>query len=357
VITRVVLVAVVLAALAAALAGLERTRAAERDTGPEIRALLTDAERAEMTVAAVTLRGDDGSGLIYARSGGVWRCLSVDGAIARTDLVQALIDAATRARGVVRSREPADPEAYGLGARGLVLGLHGPGVAKQEDRDLLFELELGASLPQEDASYVRRPGRPEVLAVDDDLRARVPWAGPGSLPPLLDPYVIPASWAEEAEAVLRVLLERTSGPGFDLEASFAPPDLVQAGAPRVGWRLTSAEGTADVHPVLASAYGLFLQRAPWSALADPASAGELGLDDPAFRITLTPRRGPPYVLLGGAALSDGSVPVSNPQTGQLFLVGPAAARLLVPEPALLLDPSSGNPFDEFLARPAPGAPR
>ena len=347
--------------------GVETTRGEERTARLAVQRLLPEEQRAELRVALIGIErgGADGSPerLLYARSKGVWRCETFYRIHAREDLIVDLLDAVAAAEAVPHSADPAHPERYGLDTeRTLTLRFYGPGFKQREDRDLRYTLEVGDSIPGAAGSWVRRPGSHAVLALNTDLRSRIEWAGGTGLPPMLDPYVVPATWEREAESLHAVLVERRDGQSFELAVVYASPKERQAGADPFEWRLRYGATDVALHPFLGMGYSLFLMRTPYAGVVRPAQLASLDLDRPRAVITLTPRRGEPLVLRVGAPLEGGLVPVLNTELGLAFVVSSDVAELLVPTVDKFEKPGARNPWDAYLqaelAMPgAGGAPR
>jgi hypothetical protein len=289
--------------------------------------------------------------LEYLRNKGVWRCHSVFGAVAREDLVLSLLNATVFTEGVVHSEDPSQPERYGLGtSETITLTLYGTQFRKQADEDLLLALEIGRSIPGGDGCYARFPGERAVWALAADLRAMIGWKPAPALAPLLDPFLVPKPWADSAESILRVLVERPSGPGFELALAFTPPDEVARGAPEWQWMLNAGGQVQAADPVLGVGYTLFLRRAPYVGIVDPQLAEKLIAPSPQARIRIVPRRGEPEELVLGPPVEGGAVPVFSSIYGQLFLVEPEVAELLLPETSAFESLENGNPWDPWLQR-------
>jgi len=331
---------------------VETARREERSARLAVRPLLPEQERAALQVALIEIQRGVGAGadrLLYARSKGIWRCESLYRIHCREDLIVDLLDAVATGEVVEHSAEPEHPERYGLGTdEMLTLRLYGPGFTKQEDRDLRYTLEVGNSIPGAAGSWVRRAGSRAILALDNDLRARIEWAGGTSLPPLLDPYVVPATWEREAESLHAVYVQRRDGQSFELTTVYATPSQLREGADPFQWHLRYGGKDEPLHPFLGMGYSLFLMRAPYAGLVRPPEAEGMDFSNPRAVVRLTPKRGQPLELRVGAPLEGGLVPVLNTELDLVFVVTEDVASLLVPGVDKFETPGAHNPWDAYL---------
>lgn len=347
--------------LAAALVGallarrqLADAAQAQRLDSTQVEELVPNEERKDLLVAMVTLVRGDGATFEYLRSQGQWRCRQAFGALGDPGEVQQLVDAVLLAEGTVHSDVPERAVDYGFDGEAMwTVRFHGTQALADPDGDVLLEVELGRALPALDGAFVRRPpGSPRVLAIDTDPRALLDASG--AAPPLLDEKVLPVGWPGAGARIERLELSRAED-AFLL--SLAERELSEAersmGASPVSWTLGRPDGSqAETSPDHAIAYTVFLRLASWYGVVDPARLKELVEDRLAARLVLVPSRGEPVVLLFGAALEDGRVPMVQGQTRMLYLLEQEVARLMLPESDQLLEAGGANPWEPWLARAA-----
>lgn len=324
------------------------------------------AEDGELSqVAALTVERIDGRGgrepYRFARSRGVWRCLTHFGLVADEAQIYALINGVLEARGAVRAVDldagDSDLDAYGLGPDGSVrITLHGRDILKREDEDVLFAFEVGRPLAR-GGSFARVDDGSRVIELDRDLAAGLrftsrPVTGLAT-PPLADLHVIPNAWPGFQSGIDRVFVDRADGTGFELrrEVLDGPPDPMQpgGGAPSK-WVIVDAETDEpeDAHPVLAMGFELFLARAEFAAPIDPRTVSESDLTRPDAILTIQPVEGEAVQvrflregLTGERVVIDGFSQTAVQVDRQIV-------DLLLPDIEQLVDPSRGNPWDPYL---------
>lgn len=334
----------VLVAAVLGLTLLERTLAQRSGEGEaDSIATLMDAEeraRVSANVAAVKLKLPGmRETLLFARTQGEWRCLSLAQAPASTRAIQDVVDALFAARGLVVA-SGSDVQPYGLAPEDRTeLSFHGTRVLSAEDADTLVTVHVGrgagSGIDVGTFATIVREDKGTILALDGELARRLaPRPGTG-LPSLLDPHVVPASWSTRAQGPRRIRVERLGAPAYTLEQD---GEL---------WKLVPSRGeTRACHRLLARGYTLFLARIPFAAVLPKNT--ESGLDSPRGIVTVTPVQGDDLVLELGDVLPDGSVIVRNNDTGNVFAIEGDIVPLLFPEPDALVDPERGNPWDPYL---------
>ena len=331
---------------------VEAERASERSGSVRVDPLIPDAVKPDMVVAAVTLRRGDGPEMLYARSGGVWRCREMHNAVADWQAIGSLVELFMGASGVLQSDVPERFGDYGIGVeRSFHLSLHGPGLMKKADRDVLFAVEIGDPLDALDGCFVRVAGEDRVRVIDQNpLPILVP---PGSHPqatPLLDTHLVPGAWLGPGDRVRKVLVERPDG-AFSLELRdrvLAPGDPAIGTAP-YEWVVVRADGS-EASPSVdhATAFSIFLTLCDWVAVLDPDRGDELGMGQLAGRVTLQAAHAPPTLLAFGPRSADGYVPVFNGWSQMLVVLPADVAELCLPEAEALIDGSLENPWEPWL---------
>lgn len=342
-----------LAALLAWSRQLDAVDSARRAGSVSITPLIAPERRADIKVAAVSLERA-GETFLYARTRGVWRCLSRWGADAMAADVQALVDVVMQASSVVQSDRSERFADYGIGTDSTwTLRLHGGGVLKQEDRDTLFEVELGDVLTALGGGFARVAGEQVVRVLDVDPRGLIePKPGSGGVP-LLDPHLVPTRWPAGDGQVVRIVVERVDGVAFRLE--LRTRDLTDeqrmARASPVEWVLTAPDGSESaLSPDHAIAYTVFLRLAEVVDRADPATGPSLGLEPDKIlgRVGLVAADGEAAELFFGPQRPDGMVPVLCSVSGPVMFLDPDVAQLFLTTPAELTDPTGPNPWEPWL---------
>lgn len=248
---------------------------------------MVEAERAEaMTVAAVSIEFPLAPPMTYVRSRGVWRCIEASAAPARGDLIAALASGLLGARGRIRGTPDIPVPSYGLSPPRAVIRLHGAGVVREEDRDVLVSYDIGASHRPGGGSpryFLRESGTSAIFEVPIDLADALRPTAREGLPPLLDQRFLIDPWKGPACDFQRMRIE---GPGMDFVLERKPATPAAPGEPDWRWVLQRQDGSAtDVLFLRAESFGGFLRRMVWTDLIEPGRLPELGFERPAMRIT------------------------------------------------------------------------
>jgi hypothetical protein len=313
---------------------------------------------AAVPVAALTVTRPLAAGeesFFFARSGGIWRCVSHFGLVADEGALLGLVQAVLAARFLPH---PGDPEldGFGLGPGQRVrLEMHGRDVLRPDaGRDVLFGVDLGPRLPR-GGSFARPldSARVGLLEVDLAEPLRRPAGTLQSLagmdtPPLVDSRVVPAAWPGFRSGLVRIFVDRSDGGGFELRRTSAPGPIDTAAAPP-SWVVIDnlQDGEVPAHPALGAGFALFLGRAPFVRPRDPRSLGS-ATPTPEARLTLVPAEGELLELQLLPADFGGARTVLNRWTGIPVEVSAEVAQLLVPPTSWLTDPSRGIPWDAYL---------
>ena len=328
-----------------------------------------DGER--LPVAALGLVTGRGSKFSYARSGGLWRCPEYFGAIASERRIVGLMEAVGRASRIVSTKADVFKDtqlaSFGLDtASRTLLSLHGPGFVSDDDRDVLWSIELGGSIPGASATgsagcYARLVGSDEILELDLDLRALLadpppppdaPRRAPrGDRPPLLERRLVPGGWPGARSGIRRIVLDRSDGTGFEMTLSSAG-ELGPNGEPPAPIYQLRVQGEPGppvaTNQILSTGYTLFLIQAQATECVDPRTVDTSRANNPEAVLTLEPLEGPPLelrVLAGGL----GQDPLVIDGFGRaVYRVSKEISRLLTPEPEQLTDPSLGIAWDDYL---------
>ncbi len=289
---------------------------------------------------------------LYARVGGIWRCVTHFAAVADADLVGALHAAFFEAHAEVRDAEPASLATYGLGDQRLRVTFHGPRVLEADDRDVLLAFEVGAAL--DGHGFVRREGEPAVLAIDAAPRALLDRPVTQSVPPLLDRRVLAGLPKGPSVGFERFRFQRLEGESFEVRRE-------AVGGDEPGWRwvlrrgATPADGDPGepVPPERAFGFISFALRANWFGFANPAAADDLGRTPAVGAVRLTPlgaREGEVIELVVGQPRPQGLSSIQNRSTGMLVQVDAQTARLFAPDAGAFVDPNRENPWQLWLGR-------
>ncbi len=360
----IVVLAVLLAGLVVWDRALADEREAVRGASGRLEKLLDDAQRAGLVVAAVRVETAQGESFLYARARGVWRLLEppvntyVD-QYALGGLMQSLLDA----EGVVLTKEKLRAKSYGFGGDvALRVTLHGTGLQKDEDQDVLFGADLGFAIQGTDGCYVRPLGTHEVWAVDQNPRTFLTRPPGSSFPPMLDPYVLPVAFAATLGGFTKIEVERARGESYVLERGTDP--ALDSADPAASadfpggdsWVLVRADGRREAcHPVPVTGYTIFLLRATYERIVGPADLDPAVADRPAVRLVLHPVQGEPFELLLGEPERSGGRVLVNLGTQTAFGLSPETADLLAPTPEVVSRVEAGNPWHEFIqVNPAAG---
>jgi len=335
-------------------ASLDAADADRRSLSLSVEPLVPVAERTAMRVAAVTLERA-GRSHFYARRGGHWRCLSLFDADVRAGDLQRLVDTALNASGVVQSVDPERFADYDIGNDACwTVTLHGGAVLKDEDRDVLFALELGDALPSLNAGFARVVGDDRVLLLDSDPRdSFAPGGRIGGAVPLIDPHVMPEYWPPAGQRVDRVVVERVGVLPYYIELRDVETTEEErsAGKAPFEWVTVHQGGSESTpSPDHAIAYSVFLRLATIVGVDDGVKAADYGLEQGSFvgRVGLRTSAGEELNLLFGRALADGRVPMLTTLARPVLFVTGEMAELFLPASEALDDPVADNPWEPFL---------
>lgn len=350
-----------LAVLAALLAAWDRALderlERSRSDSARIGRLIPKEQRESRPVAALRLVSGGGESHLYVHTAGVWRCASWRRAVASREGIESLITKLLEAEGHVQSEDPARQTVYGLGLESAhVVFLHGPGVdSRDATRDVIAAIEVGSSVPGLEGAFVRRRGERAIWAIDVDPNELFRRPAGRRVPPLLEPVMVPGSWAGRSMHPRRIAVQGREGASYTLELHQLPitPEELREGKPGFEWILVRGSEREVAHLGLAMSYASFLVRAPWVDVVDPAAAREVDFDRPAAQVTLEPAEGEAVlVLLAEERGQQGEAIVHVTLSGSTFVVDAAVQALLFPEAERLLAPAEGaqpvNPWEGWL---------
>ena len=303
------------------------------------------------------VRVTNGQGHELAFSNGVdgmWRCISLNGAPASVNGLQQFVTTMLTAEGFVRSTEPSLAREYGVeGPTALRVTLHGPGAIKAAGSDVLLTVDIGNGLAEADQCFARPVlGSEEegIWVLDSDLRSLLaPPGGPGAVtvPPLVDPKIIPAVWPGHQGLPRRIDIVRDGHPSLRLlRHDHEPPAAKEGVGDGPPWSWTLNDETGDSHPIemeVAMSYVMHLLGAPFSGVVDGETATGLALDKPRVRVLLHPDEGPALELRVLDAQPWG-VPVFNSFTRVVYAVSPDVADLMAPDKEELGRGAAENPW-------------
>ena len=345
---RLIVLAVLVAALVAADRALQSAQSARRAESVRIAAFapaLADAE----ALAAVRVETGAGESWLYGRKQGQWRCLTWRGALADGDALMALVSAITDAVGVPLSERPADPTDFGLDTPGsFTVTLHGPKAARLDPaQDRLLAVDLGATLANGAGCFARRHGETAVWSIDT-----VPASGlqrePGArIPPLVERRLVPASWPGLPVRIQTARVEHAGREPFELrlEEREISDEEYLAGRPPFEWVLVRRDIPEECAELLALYFAQHVLEARWTGLADPVLADHLGLDRPRAKLTLLSGEAEPFELILGAKLPGGVSAVWLPATQQLCEIPPNEEALLFPTEDAFAVSATLNPWE------------
>lgn len=310
---------------------------------------LIAAERADaMTVAAISIEFPGEPPLTYVRSRGVWRCIEASAAPARGDLIAALASGLLGARGRLRNRDAAPVASFDLTPPRAVIRLHGAGVVREEDRDVLASFDVGANLLPRGGTaryFLRETGTPEIYEVPIDLADALRPTAREGLPPLLDQRFLIDPWKGPACDFQRM---RVEGPGMDFVLERRPATPVGPEDPDWRWVLLEQDGSeTDVLFLRAESFGGFLRRMIWTDLIEPGRLPELGFDPPAMRITAWTLLAEERILEFGGSAPFGGQYVLHEAARVLGTIDAAHRAALQLSPETFTDRGTPIPWESF----------
>lgn len=331
---------------------LDAEEASRRAVSSQVERLIPQEAKADAIIAAVTLKRGERE-LLYARMGGIWRCRDVYGAVADWQSLQGLVDMLLDAEGVMQTDVVERFGDYGIGTdRSWHVSFHGPGLLKQEDKDVFFELELGDPLPALGGCFVRVPGEDVVRVIErNPVEIVVPLGAHPDMTPLLDHHVVPRVWLPAGDHIAGVQVDRADGVsyGLQLRPRDLSPEFQAQGASPVEWVVVTPDGQERVSsPDHSIAYSVFLTLAKWVGVVDPARAEELGMGRAVGRVVLGANQAPPMVLVFGPTSGDDLVPMANDWAKTLTALPVDVSELFMPDPEALLDSTGPNPWEPWL---------
>jgi len=340
----------VLAAIAAVLVGADRlssVRAPSAGHSPELVHVSDLLREGNKVVAGLSLDLEGGSQrYLYARSRGMWRCLSAWNAPCDGPRVEALVLGLLGAHGVVLDGSDAARSRFGLdGKQTVEITLHGKELLGDPKGDEVLRALFAAP----DSPFASLSARPGVIELDFRLGAAVSPSGEG-LPPLLETRIAPGVFPPPGKRVEHVFVQRASGPSYELARRVREPqkdvDPNDPGA-ALGWEWWLIQGDSQVliGPLRGEAYATWIPRAPYIALADPKSASERGLDTPSAKVTLVPDEGLPLEIELGAPLPEGGMWVRAPATPLLSRIDAHTAAMILPDLVDLTDDKRDDVWD------------
>src|SRR2546425_13306541 len=191
---------------------LARQELRTRHAAVRIQRLVSPDLFKDRPIAALQLEAPDGKTFFYAHQQGVWRCLSMGGAVALTPQIQTVLGKVIKASGVVQSQVSeysTNLASFGLSSsQRWRLALCGSKVRSKQGGDVIFALDLGSRIPATGGSYVRPVSEGQIWTIDADLREELERDLESKLPPLLDPHLVPVAWPGWQSGLRRLVLER-----------------------------------------------------------------------------------------------------------------------------------------------------
>jgi hypothetical protein len=330
---------------------LARQESHTRHAAVRIQRLVSPELFKDRPIAALQLEAPDGKTFFYAHRQGIWRCLSLHGAVALTPQIQTVLRKVIEARGVVQSQVSeysTNLTSFGLGSsQRWRLALCGSKVRLNDGGDVIFALDLGSRISGTGGSYVRPVSDGQIWAIDEDLREELEREPGSNLPPLLDPHLVPLAWPGWQSGLRRIVLERPQKKPLhlvrrDKERTEAEQ---RTGLPPWDWIIREGESEKTADARQAYFYSQFLLQAPYAGLLPPKQREELGLDKSQSRIRLEAVTGQNLELFFGAPTIEGRTPVLNTFSQSLYEVDREIIADLFPEAELLVDASKGNPWE------------
>jgi len=345
---RLLVLAVLVAALVAADRSQRAAQAARRAESLRIAAFAPDLAESQEALAAVRVE-TGGESWLYGRKQGQWRCLTWRGAVADGDALMTLVSAITDAVGVPLSAHPARPADYGLDTPEMVtVTLHGPKAAPLDPaRDRLLAVDLGAPLANGAGCFARRHGESAVWSIDT-LPAEGLAREPGSrIPPLVERRLVPLAWPGLPVRVQRAIVEHAGREPYELrleERQVSREEYV-AGKPPFRWLRVRRDVPEECAELLVMYFVQHVLDATWTGLADPVLADHIGLDHPRAKLTLLSGEAEPFEIILGSRLPGGITAVWIPSTQQLCELPSSEEALLFPDEEVFAVQATVNPWD------------
>lgn len=324
--------------------GEKRSR---EDTG-SVQPLVDGEVFADRPIAAVRVTIGEKK-YLYAYLEGLWRCLGYNAVPAISSRVTALNSFLTAARGVVRTSNPEDAAAYGFGLPdSLRLTYCGQFVLQDPEGDIIFDIEVGHSIPGDGGSFIRVVNSSVIWAVDVDFRSPLglKLAGENTLPPMVDPKVIPEEWGGFREGISAITIRKAGEP--DIICTRAAANGDSDGAPQApDWIILQGETQSRGIDDRFYRYTQFLSRIEFTGLPAEKTEAELGLDTPRGQVQLTTVTGKTLTLtLGGYGPFGGAV-LHSDFSATLYEISRAAGDALLPKMSDLTQPTTSSPWDQW----------
>ena len=345
VIRRLLLLAAVLAAVAAADGWVRRARDSGRAEAAVLRGILPPSGQVEPDrVRSLSLQAPGSSPWVYERRGDSWRFPAYFGAYAHSGRVDRLLHEVLGASGTLVSTDEDDFDDLGVsGPQSVRLTLAG------NAGESLGEIWIGKGVPGPSGaeSYVRRAGSDSVL----HLHANPLLIVGSARPPMLDPHLLPRD--ERGGSVVEVLVTAPAET-YRLRRVLAPmPEdtpalpLPSGDRERYRWLLQRESGEDRCVDASVWAYLSYLRQVRVERLVDPAAAGGYGFG--AARVELTDEEGVRDVLqVGGAAAGDERY-VRNARARLTAVLTAVRAEWLIPPADVVLDTlAQPSPFEGAL---------
>ncbi len=310
---------------------------------------ISKQEREGRPVAGIRIQKGAEPAQLYGSMGGMWRCLSYHSAVASGDQIGSLVHQIFEAEGIVQSDKSAVEVEYGLNTSGAwSISLHGPGLLSDPQHDVLLSLDLGNATSDNEGCYIRRHGSNRIWSVDTNPHQELDHSSGNRLPPMLDPSLVPGAWLAQMKRMSRIEVEPASGESYVLEMHElkVTPEQMRQGMPAIEWHVK--QGGSDVVSRAALDYALYLLRAPYRDVRDPAGYAGFGFDQPRARVTLHPESGQVLELRLAREKADGSDVVYNSFSRSIFEVDPNEEGLLFPPASTLLTRNPEDPWRVWL---------
>ena len=340
------ILSLLLAALLAWDRSLTARREVQREQTSRVGPLLDEDPFLQRQVAAVRLdSGDDVH--LYVFHDGLWRCVTYHNAPALNEPIEAIIPALINAQGVIRSTDPADAPSFGFDDQHpLRLSVSGSEVFTHHAGDVIYAFDLGRSILATGGSYVRPVNTDTIWAIDHDFHHLLAPDETSSIPPMLEPHIVPRTWPGVRQGPTRLTIQHGDR---TIQITREPADPADDG---LQWQWHVQEGAAaylgDVLQV--TSYAVFLTRAPFADVLPPQAGDPYRLGNPLAVITDEIADGPPLQLIIGGPGPGGGPVVLNSLTGVAYEIEPDITGRMLPDIDLLLDGERGNPWEPWLRR-------